>query len=85
MRIVFEQGAFADFNEWAQIDRKIHKRITALILDSLRDPRSGLGKPEALKYELHGYWSRRIDQEHRLVYKIEGNDLIIVACKYHYE
>ncbi|MEZ4709059.1 MAG: Txe/YoeB family addiction module toxin [Caldilineaceae bacterium] len=63
----------------------MHKRIVLLIKDVLRNPFSGLGKPEPLRYELQGYWSRRIDAEHRLVYKVTENDVVIIACKYHYE
>ena len=85
MIISFEASAFDDFNEWAVLDKKIYKRIVSLIKDIIRNPYQGLGKPEALKYELQGYWSRRIDDEHRLVYKVENNRLIIVSCKYHYK
>lgn len=84
MNISFEASAFDDFNEWASIDKKLCKRIIALIKDIIRNPYQGLGKPEALKHELKGYWSRRIDDEHRLVYKIENGRLIIISCKYHY-
>jgi toxin YoeB len=83
-RIVFEQSAFQDFVEWATINEKIHQRIIDLIFDTLRQPFSGIGKPEPLKHELRGYWSRRIDQEHRLVYKVTDEAIIIVACKHHY-
>jgi toxin YoeB len=69
MKIAFEQGAFADFAAWAEQDRKIHKRIVTLILDIARNPHQGIGKPEPLKHELRGYWSRRITDEHRLVYQ----------------
>ena len=85
MKVAFEKGAFEDFTSWATDDRKIYKRITSFIMDILRQPYSGLGKPEPLKHELQGYWSRRITEEHRLVYKIEHETVIIVACKYHYQ
>lgn len=84
-KIVFEKTAFADFAEWAQTDKKIHSRIVALIMDILRNPFSGLGKPEPLKHQLQGYWSRRINNEHRLVYKVDDRFVIIAACKLHYE
>lgn len=84
-RITFERGAFRDFTDWATIDKKIYKRIVDLILDILRHPFSGLGKPEPLKHELRGYWSRRINDEHRLVYKVEDDAVVIVSCKYHYD
>ncbi len=83
-KIVFERDAFEDFSAWAVTDKNIHRRIVALILDTLRDPFSGLGKPEPLRHELKGYWSRRIDGEHRLIYKVEQDAVTIVACKYHY-
>lgn len=85
MIISFESSAFDDFNDWAMLDKKYHKRIVNLIKDISRNPYQGLGKPEALKHELQGYWSRRIDDEHRLVYKIESDRLIIISCKYHYK
>lgn len=83
-RIVFEASAFLDFNTWAAEDKKIYKRIVALLKDIDRTPFSGIGKPEPLKHELRGYWSRRINQEHRLVYKITDTDILVVACRYHY-
>lgn len=84
MNISFEIKAFDDFSQWALDDKKCYKRIINLIKDISRNPYEGLGKPEALKYELQGYWSRRIDDEHRLVYKIDGDSVIIISCKYHY-
>ncbi|WP_315851787.1 Txe/YoeB family addiction module toxin [Bythopirellula polymerisocia] len=66
-------------------DRKLLKRINLLIKDSLREPFGGIGKPERLKADLTGYWSRRINDEHRLVYTVAENSLIVVACRYHYE
>ncbi len=83
-RVTFERSAFRDFVEWATLNKKIHQRIVNLILDILRQPYMGIGKPELLKYEMQGYWSRRIDEEHRLIYKIEGEMVVIVSCKYHY-
>ena len=65
--------------------KKCYKRIVILIKDISRNPYQGLGKPEALKHELQGYWSRRIDDEHRLVYRVENDRLIIISCKYHYK
>ncbi len=64
----FTPSCFKDFVEWGRTDRKMQKRIAELLLDALRDPFAGIGKPEPLKHELHGCWSRRITQEHRLVY-----------------
>ena len=84
-KIAFEGSAFKDFVEWATIDRKIYKRIAGLIMDVLRQPYEGIGKPELLKHELKGYWSRRINREHRLVYKVTNDAIIIISCKYHYK
>lgn len=84
MKIAFEKGAFTDFNQWAELDRKVYKRIVALIAETVRDPYRGIGKPEPLRHELSGYWSRRITDEHRLVYRVDADLLTIVACKYHY-
>ena len=83
--IVFEPQAFQDFNNWAREDRKIYGKIINLISDILRSPFDGIGKPEPLKYELKGYWSRRITDEHRLVYKVTEDAVIIVGCRFHYE
>lgn len=83
-KIAFEKGAFEDFTAWAATDKKIYQRIVALLLDTLRQPFSGLGKPEPLRHELKGYWSRRIDSEHRLVYKVDDDSITVTACRYHY-
>lgn len=83
-KIIFEGSAFQDFTEWATIDKKLYQRIVDLITDVLRQPFSGIGKPEPLKHDLKGYWSRRINDEHRLVYTINDEAVIIVSCKYHY-
>lgn len=83
-KIVFESSAFDDFNNWIKQDKKIHRKIVNLIKDIDRSPFSGLGKPEALKHDFAGYWSRRINSEHRLVYKITDEEIIIVGCKFHY-
>ena len=84
MIISFEANAFDDFNQWAVLDKKMYQRVVTLIKEINRNPYQGLGKPEALKHELQGYWSRRINDEHRLVYKIEQERLIIISCRYHY-
>ncbi|MUL37789.1 Txe/YoeB family addiction module toxin [Gloeocapsopsis dulcis] len=83
-KIVFEASAFEDFTEWAKLDKKIHRKIVELIKDIDRSPFLGLGKPELLKYELSGFWSRRINDEHRLVYKVTDTKVLIISCKYHY-
>jgi len=83
-RIVFESGAFDDFTAWATENKKLYAKIVRLIKDVQRSPFTGLGKPEPLRHELKGYWSRRIDIEHRLVYKVTDDAIIVIACKYHY-
>ena len=84
-RVVFEASAFEDFTEWARVNKKLYNRIVRLIKEVQRNPFQGIGKPEPLKHALKGYWSRRIDSEHRLVYTVTNDDIIIVACKFHYE
>jgi toxin YoeB len=84
MRIVFSKNAWEDYTSWQTEDKKTLKKINSLIKDIQRSSCDGIGKPEPLKFDLSGLWSRRIDQTHRLVYKIEVNDLQIFACKYHY-
>jgi toxin YoeB len=84
MRIVFHPNAWEDYLYWQQQDCGMLKKINNLIRDIERDPYSGIGKPEALRFGLAGCWSRRIDQEHRLVYRMDGGDLHLLACWYHY-
>ena len=85
MRIIaFHQEAFEQFGEWAKADKKIFERLHRLISETAKNPFDGIGKPEPLKANLKGYWSRRINDEHRLVYKVTEEQIIIVACKYHY-
>jgi toxin YoeB len=84
-KIVFEESAFKDFTDWAVEDKHLYRRIVALIMDTIRQPFAGIGKPEPLKHELKGYWSRRINAEHRLVYKVTSESIIIISCKYHYK
>ena len=83
-QIAFEEKAFEDFTNWATQDKKVYAKIITLIKDIKRNPFLGLGKPEPLKHELSGYWSRRINDEHRLVYKVTDTMIIIASCKYHY-
>jgi toxin YoeB len=82
--ICFRDQAWLDYLYWQQADRKILKRINLLIQDIDREPFSGIGKPEPLKHDLTGFWSRRIDEEHRLVYTYIDGELVIVQCRYHY-
>ena len=83
--ISFEESAFADYLQWAKDDKKIFGKINKLITDTARDPFKGIGKPEPLKGNLSGYWSRCITDEHRLVYKVLHDHIIITSCKYHYK
>lgn len=85
MRIIFSSKAWEDYVHWQQADKKTLKRINELIKAISRDPFDGIGKPEPLRHGLSGYWSRRINDEHRLVYKVEGEDLLIAMCRYHYQ
>ena len=84
MKLIWSSASWTDYLYWQKVDKKIVKRINALIESSMRTPFDGIGKPEALKGDLQGYWSRRITSEHRLVYKHDGNQLLIAACRYHY-
>ena len=85
MELLFKETAKEDLIYWKKNNPKILKRINELLLSIKNDPYSGIGKPEALKYELSGYWSRRINKEHRLLYKVEDNYIGIYALRYHYE
>lgn len=82
--IVFDRKAFQQFNQWATENKKIYGKIVELIDETLRQPFSGIGKPEPLKHSLKGYWSRRITNEHRLVYRVTETEIIIISCKFHY-
>ena len=82
---IWTDEAWADYLYWQQEDRKILKRINALLKDIDRNGYTGIGKPEPLKHEFSAYWSRRITEEHRLVYRIQGETIIIVSCRKHYE
>lgn len=84
MDIMFLDDAWQDYLYWQKIDKKILKRINQLIKDIQRTPFEGVGKLEALKFDLSGLWSRRIDREHRLIYQVKEEYIIIVQCRYHY-
>jgi toxin YoeB len=84
MRLVFTESAWDDYQWFVSHDRQLLKRINSLIKDVIRSPFDGIGKPERLKADLSGYWSRRISDEHRLVYAVKADDIVIVACRYHY-
>lgn len=85
MKILFTEYAWDEYVEWQRVDPKTVRRINELIRAAARNPSGGVGKPEPLKFSLVGCWSRRIDQEHRLVYKVDGQNLIILQCRYQYQ
>lgn len=84
MKIVFSEHAWEDYLYWQATDRKLLQRVNALIKEIQRSPFEGPGKPEALKHALSGYWSRRINDEHRIVYKVQGDTLLIAQVRHHY-
>ncbi len=84
MLLVWDENAWADYLWWQSQDRRTLKRINLLIGDITRHGNEGIGKPEPLKYELSGYWSRRITDEHRLIYKLVDDEIRIASCRYHY-
>jgi toxin YoeB len=87
VRLVWDESAWDDYGWWRatdSTDRKIVKRINTLIRDVERNGNEGIGKPEPLKHGFHGYWSRRITDEHRLIYKLSEDDIRIASCRYHY-
>ncbi|MGH3429580.1 MAG: Txe/YoeB family addiction module toxin [Mycobacteriales bacterium] len=83
-RIVFEQQGWSDFIFWSTTDKKMARRLVRLIEEARRTPFQGSGKPEALRRNLAGFWSRRIDDEHRLVYGVTDDEIIILQARYHY-
>jgi len=84
VRLVFSNDAWDDYLHWKQTDTQLLRRVNSLISDTIRGPFDGIGKPEALRGDLSGYWSRRITDEHRMVYRVEGSDLLIVMLRFHY-
>ena len=85
MRVVFTPHGWDDYTHWQTTDRNIIRRINRLIDDARRDPFAGIGKPEQLRHALSGAWSRRITEEHRLVYLVDGDDLAVLQARFHYE
>lgn len=85
MRLLWESKAWDDYCSWQYEDRKTLRRINTLIRDIQRSPYQGIGKPEPLKNNLSGWWSRRIDQSHRIVYRVQEGAIVIAACKGHYD
>ena len=84
MKLLWHERAWNDYLYWQTQDRKTLKRLNMLLLDTMRNPFDGIGKPEPLKHQ-NGYWSRRIDETNRIVYKIDGDAIVVAACKGHYE
>lgn len=84
MKLIFSENAWDDYLYWQKTEKKVLKRINQLISDIQRSPSEGIGKPEPLKHALSGYWSRRIDSEHRIVYRTDDDALFIAQLRYHY-
>ena len=84
MNLTWSKRAWDEYSYWQDNDKKKVRRINALVKDIARHPFEGLGEPEPLKHDFSGYWSRRIDREHRLVYKTNKDDIYIFQCRYHY-
>ncbi|MET9593646.1 Txe/YoeB family addiction module toxin [Streptomyces sp. NPDC006516] len=84
MKLVWHESAWVDYVWWQTQDRKILKRINTLLQDIDRNGNEGIGKPEPLRHDFHGYWSRRISEEHRLIYRVVEDEVRIVSCRYHY-
>lgn len=84
MKLLFSEQAWEDYQYWLSTDKKLLKRINLLIRDTCRDPFEGIGKPEPLRHFLKGYWSRRINEEHRMVYRVKADTLLLAQLRYHY-
>lgn len=84
MKLIFSEQAWEDYLYWHKTDKKLTQRINALIKQITRTPFDGMGKPEPLKHALAGYWSRRINEEHRLIYKVAGDEVFVAQLRYHY-
>ena len=84
MRLVFTPHAWEDYLHWQSADRQVLRRVNRLLEDCLRDPFAGIGRPEQLRHALAGAWSRRVTEEHRLVYLVDAEDLVVLQARYHY-
>ncbi|GEL93421.1 Txe/YoeB family addiction module toxin [Cellulomonas composti] len=84
MRLVFTSHGWDDYTHWQTADRAVLKRLNRLLDEALRDPYAGVGKPEQLRFGVPGAWSRRITDEHRLVYLVDGEDVVVLQARYHY-
>ncbi|MRT91736.1 Txe/YoeB family addiction module toxin [Ancylomarina sp. 16SWW S1-10-2] len=85
MKYVFVDESWEDYLYWQKVDKKMLKRINALLKDISRTPFTGIGKPEALKHKYRGFWSRRINDEHRLIYQMRDDEILIAKCRFHYD
>ena len=85
MKLVFTESAWTDYLWFQENDRRLLKRINSLIKEAMRTPSEGIGKPEHLKANLSGYWSRRINEEHRLVYGVTETEFVVISCRFHYQ
>jgi toxin YoeB len=85
MKYVFVEESWDDYLYWQKTDKKKLLRINELLKDIARQPYGGIGKPEPLKHQLAGFWSRRIDEEHRLIYTVRGDEILVAKCRYHYD
>jgi len=85
MKYIFVDESWEDYLYWQKIDKKMLKRINLLIEDISRQPYEGIGKPEPLKHNYRGFWSRRIDGEHRLIYQVSDDEIRIIKCRFHYD
>lgn len=85
MKLVFTESAWNDYLWFQENNRRLLKRINTLIKEAMRTPSEGIGKPERLKANLSGYWSRRINEEHRLVYGVTETELVVISCRFHYQ
>ena len=85
MKYIFVDESWEDYLYWQSTDKKMLAKINALLKEISRNPFSGRGKPEPLKFKYKGYWSRRIDGEHRLIYKVQGDEILIAKCRFHFD
>lgn len=85
MKYIFTDESWEDYLFWLKTDRKVLERINAILKEIARKPFTGIGKPEPLKHKYKGYWSRRIDTRHRLIYRIEKDEIWIAKCRFHYD
>lgn len=85
MKYVFVDESWEDYLYWQKVDKKMLERINALIKGISRQPYAGIGKPEPLKHNYRGYWSRRINEEHRLIYQIHDDEIRVIKCRFHYD